>query len=207
MSALPVDRDQLEAFVAAMFCHADQDTFVTLRSFSEDVANRHPVIRTVKLNGASLNPLIEEAIRQAQLAADLKTPCVFAAPIATFSTAKQARETDLANGLALSVECDQAPARARKRLEFLIGQATAVVASGGVWVDPATGETEDKLHLHWRLKEPTRTTEAHDRLKQARTIATQLVGGDATNKPIVHPIRWPGSWHEKPSRACAGSSP
>ena len=29
------------------------------------------------------------------------------------------------------------------------------------------------------------------------TLATKLVGGDDTNKSIVHPIRWPGSWHRK----------
>jgi hypothetical protein len=28
-------------------------------------------------------------------------------------------------------------------------------------------------------------------------MATTLVGGDATNKPVVHPIRWPGSVHRK----------
>ena len=29
------------------------------------------------------------------------------------------------------------------------------------------------------------------------TLATKLVGGDGTNMSIVHPIRWPGSWHRK----------
>jgi hypothetical protein len=34
-------------------------------------------------------------------------------------------------------------------------------------------------------------------LKRARILATAIVGGDATNVPAVHPIRWPGSWHRK----------
>ena len=34
-------------------------------------------------------------------------------------------------------------------------------------------------------------------LHEARELATKLVGGDGTNKSIVHPIRWPGSWHRK----------
>ena len=34
-------------------------------------------------------------------------------------------------------------------------------------------------------------------LKEARKLATELVGGDGTNISIVHPIRWPGSWHRK----------
>ncbi len=34
-------------------------------------------------------------------------------------------------------------------------------------------------------------------LHEARRLATQLAGGDASNIPTVHPIRWPGSWHRK----------
>ena len=34
-------------------------------------------------------------------------------------------------------------------------------------------------------------------LKEARKLATELVDGDGTNISIVHPIRWPGSWHRK----------
>ena len=33
--------------------------------------------------------------------------------------------------------------------------------------------------------------------RRRATLATNLVGGDGTNKSIVHPIRWPGSWHRK----------
>jgi hypothetical protein len=35
-------------------------------------------------------------------------------------------------------------------------------------------------------------------------LATTFVGGDATNIPACHPIRWPGSWHRKidPARLC-----
>ena len=71
-----------------------------------------------------------------------------------------------------------------------------VVASGGEWINPA-GEVQPKLHGHWRLSEPTRTAEEHGKLKAARRLATALVGGDATNIPVVHPIRWPGSVHRK----------
>jgi hypothetical protein len=35
------------------------------------------------------------------------------------------------------------------------------------------------------------------KLKRLRRLAMRLVGGDASNVPIVHPIRWPGSWHRK----------
>jgi hypothetical protein len=82
-------------------------------------------------------------------------------------------------------------------LESILGPVTIAVASGGQWMDPETGVFEDKLHLHWRLKEPTRSSADHLRLKMAREMATKLVGADATNISVVHPIRWPGSWHRK----------
>lgn len=47
------------------------------------------------------------------------------------------------------------------------------------------------------MKKPTTTTEEHELLREARTLAANLVGGDGTNKSVVHPIRWPGSWHRK----------
>jgi hypothetical protein len=73
-----------------------------------------------------------------------------------------------------------------------------VVASGGKWIDPSTGEVHDKLHLHWRLAKPA-SGETLAKLKQARDLAARLVGGDPSNKPVCHPIRWPGSWHRKSS--------
>jgi hypothetical protein len=79
----------------------------------------------------------------------------------------------------------------------LLGPATLVVRSGGSWIDDQSGEVQDKLHLHWRLTEPTRDSATHAALKRARALAAALVGGDRSNAPTVHPIRWPGSWHRK----------
>jgi hypothetical protein len=55
---------------------------------------------------------------------------------------------------------------------------------------------EDKLHVYWRLKAPAQGADL-PKLKEARRLATKIVGGDPTNVPAVHPIRWPGSWHRK----------
>jgi hypothetical protein len=71
------------------------------------------------------------------------------------------------------------------------------VASGGEWPNPATGELEPKVHLHWRLTEPTSDAASHATLKRCRAMAKDLVGGDGTSNPMVHPMRWPGSWHRK----------
>ena len=50
--------------------------------------------------------------------------------------------------------------------------------------------------MHWRLAEPAIGNNL-SLLNRARKLATALVGGDPSNVPIVHPIRWPGSWHRK----------
>lgn len=193
---LQADRGELQRFTDALFRYADEGTFVSLRAFYE--GRDEPFrITPVKLNGAGLAPLVSAADSLATQCANAPEPIVFCPPVATFADSKRARETDLVNGLALSVECDQNPAKARRKLEALLGPATIVLASGGEWIDPETGEFEDKLHLHWRLTEPTREMVEHTRLKEARRLATALVGGDHSNQPVVHPIRWAGSWHRK----------
>jgi hypothetical protein len=56
---------------------------------------------------------------------------------------------------------------------------------------------EDKLHLHWRLSRPAAEKSDHDKLKRVRRLAARIVGGDLSNVPTVHCLRWPGSWHRK----------
>jgi hypothetical protein len=114
-----------------------------------------------------------------------------------FRTHESATTDNILEGVALSVECDQHPQEARQALETILGEPTVVVESGGDWTNPKTGEIEPKVHLHWRLNKPTVTKAEHAVLREARNLATDLVGGDGTNKSIVHPIRWPGSWHRK----------
>jgi hypothetical protein len=99
-------------------------------------------------------------------------------------------------GPALSVDCDKHPLRSRAELEAILGSATVVVRSGGEWLNPETGELEPKLHLHWRLKTPA-GEDALANLKRARELANAVIGGDPSNAPISHPLRWPGSWHRK----------
>jgi hypothetical protein len=192
---MEADGSLLAEFIDALFRYADEGTFVSLRAFYDD---RDGVfgIRPACLSGG-LEPLLAAAGRFAMDCASAPARVVFAPPVATFDNEKRADEASLANGLALSVECDRAPGPARLRLESLLGTATVVVESGGEWLDEATGEPQRKLHLHWRLAEPTRDPDAHAQLKEARALATALVGGDPSNKPAVHPIRWPGSWHRK----------
>jgi hypothetical protein len=192
---LEPNRDQLEIFADALFRHADKRGFVSMRAFYEDDAAKPFRINPTALSGG-LKFLIDVAEDDARRAANDPRPVVFCPPIATFVGKDRAREIDILEGLALSAECDHHPQGARETLERILGAATVVVRSGGWWTDPATGQQHDKLHLHWRLAAPA-TGEALARLKEARDLATRVVGGDPSNKPVCHPIRWPGSWHRK----------
>jgi hypothetical protein len=147
--ALEPRRDQIEPFVAAMFRHAGQDGYVSVRSFLSN--NEVFRISTAKLSGG-LQHVIDIAEDDARRAANNPIPVVFCPPIAVFNGAEnwRARQADLSKGLALSVECDEHPDAARNKLEEILGPATAVVRSGGQWIDPDDSLPQDKLHLHWR---------------------------------------------------------
>jgi hypothetical protein len=194
VGALEPDRTQLETFVAALFRRADKDSFVSLRAFYED-GRKTPFRITPTSLAGGLGFLVDAAVDDARRAAQTPKRVVFCPPIATFANKDHAGEKDLLQGLALSVECDERPQEARATLERLLGPATVVVKSGGLWTAP-DGSPHDKLHLHWRLTEPACGADL-TKLKAARELACRLVGGDPSNNSVVHPNRWPGSWHRK----------
>jgi hypothetical protein len=202
---LLADRGEIECMVGALFRYADSGTYVSLRAFDQFQKGLAAVfIRPVYING-SLEPLIEAAAKAAEDAANFDKPVVFAPPICTFTNPDRARTEDLANGLALSVEIDEGDTDAIVRLlQSILGPATVVVRSGSEWIDPQTGAVYFKIHMHWRLSEPTRDREDHAKLRHTRELATALAGADPTGKPVVHPLRWPGSWNQKiaPGRLC-----
>jgi hypothetical protein len=191
---LEPDRDQIEIFVNALFRHAAPQGFVSLRAFYEDGGAKPFRITPTALAGG-LKFLVDVAEDDARRAANDPQRVVFCPPIATFTNKERAGEKDLAEGLALSVECDQAPTAARGELERLLCPATLVVRSGGTWIGQ-NGHSEDKLHLHWRLAKPASGTELA-KLKRVRDQAARIVGADTSNVPVCHCIRWPGSWHKK----------
>jgi hypothetical protein len=194
---LEPDRDQLEIFIEGMLRHCGTDGVVSLRAFYEGDSSKPFRITNIALKGG-LPFLMEAAEDDARRAANHPKPVVFCPPVATFrrDANGRAREQDLLEAPAFSVELDRHPRAALEGLERLLGAATLVVRSGGTWTDPTTGEVEDKLHAHWRMKEPARGADIA-KLKQLRKLATTLIGGDPTNVPACHPIRWPGSWHRK----------
>ena len=104
---LEPDRDQLEIFVDALFRHAGDKGFVAVRSFYEG-ADKPFRLSTANLSGG-LRFLIDVAEDDARRAAQNPKPVVFCPPLAVFGNKDHAREQDLLEGLALSVECDQHP--------------------------------------------------------------------------------------------------
>jgi RecA-family ATPase len=195
---LKPDRDQLEKFLDALLRYRGEDGYLSMRAFLHDNKPLNSNIWTVRLGAhTGSRHALDVAFDMANRAANHPQPAVFCPPIAVFNNADgfKAGEADLYRGLAISVECDEHPLEAQAKLQDILGQATAVVRSGGQWIN-GDGVPEDKVHLHWRLSSPA-TGEALKKLKRTRALATAIVGGDPSNVPAVHCLRWPGSWHRK----------
>jgi hypothetical protein len=197
------DREQIAVFVRTLFLRADPGTCVSLRAFCDaadgvwDPQRWSTVPVASGSNQQRLDPIIEAAVLLARRCAEAADPVVFAAPIATFLSGAKADPKSLSNGLTVVAELDQHPEDGLRRLKTALGPASIVIASGGTWTDHATGELQDKLHVHWRLLNPTRDAIEHTLLREVRRLAACLVGGDASASSPVHPLRWPGTWHRK----------
>ncbi len=189
------DEQDLARFAAAVFKHADPKGFVSLRAFLDAKKDAPPLfVVPISIGDPQFLPVVVERAKQA---ANWYQPAVFCPPVVTLKNGRNAKADNVQEGVTLPVECDAEPTAALEYLRDILGDPTVVVASGGEWTNPDTGEVEQKVHVHWRLKVPTRTAQEHARLREARNLATKLVGADATAVPLVHPLRWPGSWHRK----------
>jgi hypothetical protein len=192
---LQADRDAVESLVNSLFPYANPENFISLRAFHDLNDGRPPLF----VEGVQLGDplLLDRVCTRITETANRDKPHVFCPPLCTFRTPNGGKLEDLAEGICLTVDCDENPQAALAKLTALLGPPTCVVASGGVWTNPTTGEQEDKLHLHWRLSEPASDKETFDQLREARKLAADHVGADKTAASIVHPLRWAGSWHRK----------
>jgi hypothetical protein len=191
---LEPDRNQIEIFVNTLFRGARVGDYVSIRGFyhdkNEPIWKKLPPVRVE----SSFNYLIDVAEDYARRAANVPRPAVFSPILATFNNSDHAREQDLLQGFTISVDFDSHPRQSLEQLAAILGPATAVIKTGGVWANGAG--TEDKLQAHWRITKPAEKEELL-KLKRARQLAARLVGADPTSNTIVHPMRWPGSWHRK----------
>jgi hypothetical protein len=199
VSTLTADRGEIARFYAALFKHAPTGSWISLRAFRH--RDDEPMFYAYRSSFSCARIGDPDLVEQAALVADwmARQPegVVFCPPIATFKTEHNAKTENLAAVLVISVECDERALEAIAILTAIMGPPTAIVASGGTWTNPDTGEVEPKLHAHWRLSQAAVTETAMNAARLARRLACAIVGGDATNNAPVHPIRWPGSWHRK----------
>src|SRR3712207_7149698 len=85
---LEPDRNEIDRFVHALFAHASEGGYISLRSFYDDKQSGVFQIRPVRLNGGGLEPVIAAA---AELAKDALWPSraiVVCPPIASFRSNK-----------------------------------------------------------------------------------------------------------------------
>jgi hypothetical protein len=189
------DRDAVITFVDCLFRYADENAWINLRAFHDLKDGAPPLfVEPIRIGATDF---IERVCERIHEAAAHPEPHVFCPPVCVFAKPNGAAADNLAEGIALSVECDANPYAALKKLTAILGKPTVVVASGGIWKNPETGRLEKKLHGHWRFVEPTRSNEDHERLREARALAAEIAGADKTAISPVHPLRWPGSWHRK----------
>ncbi|MAN78363.1 MAG: hypothetical protein CML24_14545 [Rhizobiales bacterium] len=191
---IEADRKQIVAFANAVFKRcAGMDGWVALRAFEH--ATDKPVLTDwVRFDGGLIDRVHAAATRIGQRSGS--AAAVFSPPACLFKSNENAKAVNVAAGPVISVELDERPTHCAASLEAILGKPTLIVASGGVWT--ASDSTKhDKLHLYWRLKAPATTPEELAELNLARKLATAIVGADATNNPVSHPIRWPGSFHTK----------
>lgn len=186
------DKKELKVFFRALFKKA-KDGYISLRGFKDD--------KTLVFKPESYlfndSQILTSSVRLVNLTATIPK-AVFCTPIATFKTRDKATEEMIANGIAISVDFDDVdPHKSRDLLEGILGPATLVITSGGQWQDNQTCDLKPKLHMHWRLTNPTTTPEDHERLKQVRKRAAQISSGDLSASSPAHPMRVPGSWHTK----------
>jgi hypothetical protein len=186
----------LSRFINTIFLHATNG-YVQFRMFIDGQDKRawgYPW-KAVPVSDREL--MLYWAITLASQAALSDDKVNFCPPVCTFTGPAKARIEDTCEGVAIMVECDYHPALSQQALVYVLGTPTLIIKSGGVWIDPETQEQQDKVHLYWRLAQPTRETADHDKLREARELASLIVSSDPTAKPPVHPLRWPGSWHKK----------
>ncbi|MBB4194050.1 hypothetical protein GGE45_003573 [Rhizobium aethiopicum] len=197
---LTADPNEMQRFVHAVFKRCvgdDRKPFggrLALRAFTNEKGNAPVLTEWEPLAGKPVASAVEAATRVARRPAD--QAAVFAPPVCVFNEHGKASEADVLAGPAIIVDLDGNPTSGRQTLEAVLGPATLVVASGGIWTAP-DGSPEPKLHLYWRLTSPAVTNEEKALLRTVRKQAAELAGGDATAAALCHPMRWPGSWHTK----------
>src|SRR5262249_7713352 len=116
------DRDAVAAFVDCLFRYADEKTYISLRAFHDLKDGAPPLfVEPVQIGAADFIERVCERTREGAAHAD---PHVFCPPVCVFAEPNGAATENLAEGVALSVECDSDPYAALKKLVGILGEPT-----------------------------------------------------------------------------------
>jgi hypothetical protein len=113
-SLLEPNREQLAAFINAIFKYAGTEGYVSIRSFYEANDKPYPFRLSPTSLAGGLGFIVDVAEDDARRAAQNPEPVVFCPPLAVFTNKDHAGEADVQLGLVLSTECDSNPATARR---------------------------------------------------------------------------------------------
>ena len=191
------DPSQAAEFFSRVFRHAPSGGYYSFRSFPHVHGRPVERIKGVRFeNTASgIAKLVEVAGQEIRRAAKHPVGIVLAPPIALFADANRAREVDLVCAPALAIDCDTRPEEGAQKIQGLLGTATLIVASGGVWKEG--DKVQQKVHIIYRLREPAVDAAGFAKVKRANRLLAILHGSDPTAAPSSHPMRLPGSLHTK----------
>ncbi|QWW67973.1 AAA family ATPase [Rhizobium sp. WYJ-E13] len=192
---LKADLQQMQRFVALAFKHcAFELGSIAFRAFEHNQAGTCVLNEWAPFDAGLAERAAEAASKIARR--PIEHSAVFAPPIALFKTETKADEANVSCCPVLSVEIDARPNEALRELVAVLGKPTMMIHSGGMWTSPE-GRQENKIHAHWRLTYPATRPDELRKLKAVRRAAAMLVDADKSASPLVHPMRWPGSWHTK----------
>jgi hypothetical protein len=192
------DLEQIRMFVHGVFQRCKTPAWVSLRTFANADATAKPtkIKAAYALNGL-WDAISKAAWLEAREAANHPEGRVFAPPPATFSKDWHAREIDLQECPVLVWDLDSHPVESLARLRQILGEPTLIIASGGEWTDPSTGELQTKVHTYYRLTEPASCAESAKLAKNIRKGISGILNSDGSADSLVHPMRMAGSWHTK----------
>ncbi len=196
---LKADLQQIQRFIALAFKRcAFEPGSIAFRAFEHNRAGTCVLNEWAPFDANLAERAAEAASKIARR--PVEQSAVFAPPIVLFKTETKADEANVSCCPVLSVEIDARPNEALRELVEVLGEPTVTIHSGGVWTAP-DGQQENKIHAHWRLTYPATRSEDLRKLKAVRRAAAMLVDADKSASPLVHPMRWPGSWHTKTTSA------
>ena len=145
---LKPDQCDLAAHFNDLFRYANDGVFIAHRIYTEGQKSRCIGRKATRIGDGTL---IDDAVSAATIAATHQERALYCPPLAGFNNAKEASMDALVEAYTFTVDCDQYPQEALKRLVERLGPATLVLATDGEWENPDTGEVEQKVHAHWRL--------------------------------------------------------